>query len=361
MPEAPAFVASTRAQVEAWVERGRATILGRIWERLLEVTFVETSIALAAKAFVALFPLLIIIASVAPEAVRLAIITALRNRMGLDASTTDVVTGAFQTPENVRHAISVLGLIYLFFYATTFTTALQRVYLRAWRRPRRGGLTNQGRGLLWIVGVAVGIALLGGLRRVVAGAPASAAALVIVVGSAVVLWWWTAWMLLRGDVRWRVLLPGAVVTATGMLTYALSANIWMPRTVRGELGAVRLLRGGARAGHVVHRGRLHHRRGGHDQRRARRGPGGARAVDPGTQRRGPPGRCTRGAARPGGRAAAARRPAARAGRALTTVSHPLGSLLRGSGFRRLLTVRVVGSARRRLLPGRAGVVRLLLP
>ncbi len=232
MPEAPALVASTRTRIEAWLEQGRATILGRIWERLLEVTFVETSIALAAKAFVALFPLLIIIASIAPEAVRLAIVSALRNRMGLDASTTDVVAGAFQSPENVRQAISVLGLIYLFFYATTFTTALQRVYLRAWRRPRRGGITNQGRGLIWIVGLAVGIALLGGLRRTVAGAPASAAAAIIVIGSAVLLWWWTAWVLLRGDVRWRVLLPGAVVTATAMLGYALSADVWMPRTVR---------------------------------------------------------------------------------------------------------------------------------
>jgi membrane protein len=232
MPEAPTFVASTRARVEAWVQRGRATILGRVWERLLEVTFVETSIALAAKAFVALFPLLIIIASVAPDAVRLAIVSALRNRMGLDASTTDVVTGAFQSPENVRRATSVVSLIFLFFYATTFTTALQRVYLRAWRRPRRGGITNQGRGLMWIVGVAVGIALLGGLRRVVAGGPASVAAAIIVVGSSVALWWWTAWVLLRGDVRWRVLLPGAVLTAAGMLTYALSAQVWMPRTVR---------------------------------------------------------------------------------------------------------------------------------
>lgn len=232
MPDARASYASARARVEDYVERGRATVLGRIWERLLEVTFVETSIALAAKAFVALFPLLVIVASIAPEAVRLAIITALRNRLGLDESTTDVVTGAFQSPENVRRATSVLGLVFLFFYATTFTTALQRVYLRAWRRPRRGGLTNQGRGLMWIVGVAVGIALLGGLRRIVAGTPASALALLVVVASSAALWWWTAWILLRGDVRWRVLLPGAVLTATGMLGYALSAQVWMPRTVR---------------------------------------------------------------------------------------------------------------------------------
>ena len=208
MPDVRSLPARARGRLDPYVERGRASILGKVWERLLEVTFVETSIALAAKAFVALFPLLVIIASVAPEAVRVAIISALRNRMGLDASTTDVVSGAFQTPENVRHAISILGLIYLFFYATTFTTALQRVYLRAWRRPRRGGITNQGRGLMWIVGRGGGHSPAGWASEVVAGAPASAAAAVVVVGASVLLWWWTAWVLLRGDVRWRVLLPG---------------------------------------------------------------------------------------------------------------------------------------------------------
>ena len=210
MPDGRAFLASTRARVDGYVERGRADRPGQDLgapprgdvRRDVDRAWPPRPSSPSSRC-----------SSSSPRSRRtpsaLAIVSALRNRLGLDASTTDVVTGAFQTPENVRRAISVLGLIFLFFYATTFTTALQRVYLRAWRRPRRGGLTNQGRGLLWIVGVAVGIALLGCAAARGGRRTREPAAAVVVVGSSFLLWWWTAWVLLRGDVRWRALMPGA--------------------------------------------------------------------------------------------------------------------------------------------------------
>ena len=45
------------------------------------------------------------------------------------------------------------------------------------------------------------------------------------------LWWFTAWWLLHGEVRPRVLVPPAVITGVAMSVFAASATIWMPDLV----------------------------------------------------------------------------------------------------------------------------------
>ena len=48
------------------------------------------------------------------------------------------------------------------------------------------------------------------------------------------LWWFTAWFLLLGDVRARVLVPTGVITALALAGFAASAQIWMPGLVTGN-------------------------------------------------------------------------------------------------------------------------------
>ena len=48
------------------------------------------------------------------------------------------------------------------------------------------------------------------------------------------LWWWTARLKTRGEVRWRPLLPTALITGVGSWLYTLSATIWMPRTLASQ-------------------------------------------------------------------------------------------------------------------------------
>ena len=45
------------------------------------------------------------------------------------------------------------------------------------------------------------------------------------------LWWFTAWFLLLGDVRARVLLPTGVITSIATAVFAASATVWMPEVV----------------------------------------------------------------------------------------------------------------------------------
>jgi hypothetical protein len=45
------------------------------------------------------------------------------------------------------------------------------------------------------------------------------------------MWWFTAWLMLKGQVRLRVLLPSGLITAIALSAYALSATLWMPNNV----------------------------------------------------------------------------------------------------------------------------------
>ena len=115
-----------------WLERSP---IGALWSRLLEIEFVDRSVALATKLFVSLFPLLIVAASMAPDGVRSQMLDAVAVRLGVTGDALTLVRGAFSSPDAVRSATGLVGVLMALIYGVFFTTALQRAYLRAWRRP----------------------------------------------------------------------------------------------------------------------------------------------------------------------------------------------------------------------------------
>ena len=205
--------------------------VGRFWTRLLELEFIDRSVALAAKAFVSFFPLLIVTAALSPPGARRSIVDAIATRFGVGGDAFSIMKQAFASPDQTRAATGLVGSLLVLAYAVSFTTALQRLYLRAWRRPAGGGVRNKGRGAMWVAGVLVVLVLIASLRRIVAGPPGAVMAWAVGVGAGVLCWWWTARLMLRGEVRWRPLLPTALVTGVGSWAYTLAATVWMPRTV----------------------------------------------------------------------------------------------------------------------------------
>ena len=223
-------VRATRGQVEVvqrWAER---RLLWRVWERMLETEFVDRSVALAGKAFVSFFPLVIVVAAFLPPHLRNTILTTLTSRLGVRGDALKMAKAAFASSDDIRRATGFLGLLLTFFYATSFTTALQRVYLRAWRRPlvKAGAYT---RGPTWMVGLLIYMAALGGLRGLLGNGPGYALFLLLALTASILWWWFSAWFFLLGQVRWRVLVPTGVLTGVIMSGYALSAVIWMPNVV----------------------------------------------------------------------------------------------------------------------------------
>ena len=206
-------------------------LVWRVWERMLEIEFIDRSVALAGKAFVSFFPLVIVVAAFMPASIRASMIADVTVRLGLRGEALTIARGAFASSDEVREATGVLGLVLTLFFASSFTTALQRVYFRAWRRPRHGGAAVYWRGLLCLVAVLVATALLGGLGDDLDGGVQVGLFAVAALLATSALWWFSAWFLLLGDVRARVLVPTGVITGVATAAYAVSATIWMPQVM----------------------------------------------------------------------------------------------------------------------------------
>jgi hypothetical protein len=69
-----------RGRVDAVRASAERTIVWRVWERLLEIEFIDRSVALAAKAFVSFFPVVIVVAALAPLSTRSSIFTTITSR-----------------------------------------------------------------------------------------------------------------------------------------------------------------------------------------------------------------------------------------------------------------------------------------
>jgi len=212
-------------------ERWQRTAVGEVWSRLLEVEFVDRSIALAAKAFVSFFPFLIVVTALTPDSVRDEVLIDVSGRFGINGSAYGTLQQAFTSADETRAATGLIGTLVAVAFAISFTTALQRVYLRAWRRPAGGGARNRGRGAVWMGGI-VALMLVLTLARDELRIP-TGPAVVWAIGlvTAIGVWWWTAHLMLRGDIRWRALIPTALITGIGSWLYTLAASTWMPATV----------------------------------------------------------------------------------------------------------------------------------
>jgi len=167
-----------------------------------------------------------------PERIRSSILTSVTARLGLRGDALVLAREAFASSDDIRKATGLLGLVLTIFFATSFTTALQRVYVHAWRRPpRAAGVSAYWRGAVWLLVVLVGMALLGGLRGALGGGLGFGLFAIVSLAVASGLWWFTAWFLLLGEVRARVLVPTGVITSIMTTGYAASASIWMPGVV----------------------------------------------------------------------------------------------------------------------------------
>jgi membrane protein len=200
----------------------------RSWTaRWVEVQGVDRAMALAAQAFSALIPLLIVYSAVVSRGEGQSFADSLIDRFDLDGAAATTVRQAFTSSQTVEDGVSLLGLLLLLISALSFTRGLQRLYERTYGLSALG-MRNSHRGLEWLALVVVYTSA----RPLVAGLFASTALRIsasLVLAAA--LWTATPYLLLGGRVSWRRLLPGALLTAFGMSVLATSSVIWFPRTV----------------------------------------------------------------------------------------------------------------------------------
>lgn len=197
-------------------------------DRLVEIQFVDRSIALGSLAFTALVPLLVIASAFLPGTDGLA--SELISRFRLHGSTAALVREVFAQPDAVRQSISWLGALLLVGASLSFTRGLQRVYERSWRLEARG-LAGTKAGLTWIAGIVVWTTIFSAARDWLLGFTGPVASLIILLAGDAVLWLWSPWILLAGRVDWRRLVPSALLTAVAMTAISIGSVIYMPAAI----------------------------------------------------------------------------------------------------------------------------------
>jgi membrane protein len=199
-------------------------------DRLVEIQFVDRSIALGSLGFTALVPLLVIAAAFLPGTSTDGLANELIGRFHLHGSTAQLVRDVFAQPDAVRQSISWLGVALLVGAALSFTRGLQRVYERAWRLEARG-LAGTKAGLIWIAGIVVWSTTFASARDALLDLTGPLVTLVVLLAGDAVLWLWSPWILLARRVDWRRLVPTALLTAVAMTAIGVGSAIYMPEAI----------------------------------------------------------------------------------------------------------------------------------
>lgn len=208
-----------------------AAFVGRVVTRTTSISGYDRALALAAQAFVALVPLLLIVAAAAPDAARQAVATWLFEVPAPGGDAAAVLDPLLQPPPVDAGQVTALGLALLVMSVTGFTRTLQRTFVAAWDLPRPG-LFAFGWGVLGaavlVAGVVV-LVLVAPLMQALPNPPLLTA--LVRLAPSVGLWWVVQWLLLGGAVGWRALLPGAAVTGLGQVVVMAVSGLYLPQVV----------------------------------------------------------------------------------------------------------------------------------
>jgi membrane protein len=193
--------------------------------RFVELEGFDRAMALAGQIFAALLPLLIVYTSFSPGGGR-DLSDSLIDRLHLTGIAASTLEASVKQPAELEDSINLAGVLILIVSALSFTRAMQRLYVRAWRLPKPG-LGSNGWGLLWLCAFCLYWSLQPAILSVLSGTAAAVASIALSCG----LWVMTPWILVGKRIPWTRLLPQALLTAVSLAVFGATSAIYMPRTV----------------------------------------------------------------------------------------------------------------------------------
>lgn len=227
---------------ELW-QRGRAwrtdpllltflrTPPGRLARTLYEINLRDRALALAGQAFIALVPLVIVLATWLSPQDGAAIGEWLVRRFSLSGTAAQAVDQLFGRPPDETSGISALGLVILLISVNSFARTLQRTFEVAWvlpeQAPRRTPQRLASFALLMVLLIAL-TWLTAQVRKLPVG---GALAVPVQLSLAVPCWTVIVWLILSGRIPWRRLVPGAVLAAVAQILATWSGAIWVPELI----------------------------------------------------------------------------------------------------------------------------------
>ena len=186
-------------------------IARRSLARFVELHGMDRSMALAGQAFAALMPLLIVLGAATPTGGE-DIVESFIDRFDLSGAAAETMREAVADPAEVNDSVSIAGALLLVISALSFTRALQRLYVLAWRlRPL--GVRDNKWGLAWLAAFSLFWSLQPGVVALFNGV----LEVVVTIALECALWLFTPWILVGKAIPWRRLMPQAVLTSIGLV------------------------------------------------------------------------------------------------------------------------------------------------
>ncbi|MFJ6835592.1 ribonuclease BN [Streptomyces sp. NPDC091209] len=184
---------------------------GRGLRRSRAIELGQRSLSFAALGFLTLVPLLIVVSAADPAHGR-GFAQWLGDGLGVSGAARHQVARLFSGPAQVLQTTTAFGLAALAVFGLSFGAAVQTGYEKVWDLPPARWYARW-RQLVWLA-VLIGSLYVSATTTLWRH---SAVGTLTATLTAVLFFWWSQWMLLGGRIAVRALLPGAFLTALGLL------------------------------------------------------------------------------------------------------------------------------------------------
>jgi membrane protein len=197
----------------------------RIGRGLLAVEARDRVLILAGQGFVALVPLMIVIATLVSADEGLTVAERMAESLGLDESTAEEVRRLFRRPPDAGSGVGVFSWVLVLISVSSFARSIRRTFERAWTLPVTRGLRSSVEGLVGVLVLVAAVLATGWIDRWGALAPGTWVADLVLTAAG---WLLACHLFLGRRTRWRAVLPGAAYGALASSVAGWGVGVYVP-------------------------------------------------------------------------------------------------------------------------------------